>query len=193
MTRAFTRLLLALGLAGCGPLSTSASRSLFAHDSMQLLVRRTDPVPSQELKDRYAGQHLNGDYEIKTDADGQVTAVSVVRSIPDCDEMVIDHLRHFRLASPPSIMHVEVVFALPTPAGSQSAYRALPWSRRGTRTPWRSRHSCVGSSSLPASAFAASCAWPSTFDTEAECDALQLLRWLGTRSRPGDVRSRCLR
>jgi hypothetical protein len=120
MSVPYSTVLLAVGLAGC-----ATQNSIATQDSMQLLVRRTDPVP-QEIKDAYAGRHLHGDYKITTDTTGRVTAVSVVRSIPDCDEMVINHLRHSYLFKRPSLLHVEIVFALPSAAGPNAPYRALP-------------------------------------------------------------------
>lgn len=94
MRRAAVALLALSALAGCGPRYASSSASPFSQQkSLQLLIRRTDAVPSPEIKDRYAGRHLDGDYAIKTDKNGNVIEAHPLRSIPELDKATGERIR----------------------------------------------------------------------------------------------------
>jgi hypothetical protein len=99
----------------------------------QELISPNDRLPPDEVKQRNAGKHLAGNYEVYVDLDGAVVHVGVKKSIPGVDEAMIERFEDMRFRGLERRgrfeLPVDVVFAaapaLP-PRDAPPRYRAVP-------------------------------------------------------------------
>jgi hypothetical protein len=77
------------------PLDATQYRELPRDESaaaLSLAIETAAPALSPAWRERYAGQHPRGGYEVFVEPDGTVGGVAVLKSIPGCDDYVRDKL-----------------------------------------------------------------------------------------------------